>query len=476
MAEFERWALVVTVLASYGGLCGYCGWAYRRTLIALGVMNNNQSSLDNGAPKPIFLVAYASQSGTAAALAQRSAALLHGQLDYQILPLNKVDNEVLSYTRQALFVLSTYGEGEPPDNGMVFAGRYLKGQTTIDLSHLQFSVLALGDKIYQQFCAFGHSVHQGLSLLGAIPLCEPLEACASAGYDSDGLLQQWRQGLKLPQTETQSPVQAKLPESILAKSPYFSAWRLMSRNHLNPGSPGAAVFLLRLAHGKGSTPNWQAGDLIEVAFDVYPDNLLNTQVKRKYSIASIPQDGVVELIVRRHINDDGSLGIGSGWLTAKAPLDANIRLRICQNPQFHAVEVQRPMILIGSGTGLAGLRAHIKQREQQGTTSNWLLFGERSPEHDGFCADEITAWQQAGALSRVDLAFSRDPHNPAYVQDLMLKHADELSLWLHNGAAIFVCGNRLGMAQGVDHALQQIIPAQNYQQLLSLGLYRRDVY
>ena len=476
MAEFERWALVVAVLLSYGLLCVYCSWAYRRGLTALGVMNNSQSSSDNAAPKPSFLVAYASQSGTAAALAQRSTALLHGQLDYQILPLNKVDNEVLSYTRQALFVLSTYGEGEPPDNGTVFAGRYLKGQASIDLSHLQFSVLALGDKIYQQFCAFGHSVHQGLSRLGAIPLGEPLEVCASAGYDSEGLLQQWRQGLKLPQTETQSPVQAKPPELILAKSPDFSEWRLVSRRHLNPGSPGAPVFLLSLGSVDGSIANWQAGDLIEVAFDVYPDNLLNTQVKRKYSIASIPQDGVVELIVRRHINADGSLGIGSGWLTAKAPLDANMNLRICENPQFHAVEAQRPMILIGSGTGLAGLRAHIKQREQQGATANWLLFGERSPEHDGFCTDEITAWQHAGVLKRVDLAFSRDSDNPAYVQDLMLKHADELSLWLQNGAAVYVCGNHLGMAQGVDHALQQIIPAQNYQQLLSLGLYRRDVY
>jgi sulfite reductase (NADPH) flavoprotein alpha-component len=480
MAEFERWVLVIALLLSYGLLCVYCSWAHRRVLTALGVRNNSQSSSDNAAAKPSFLVAYASQSGTAAALAQRSAALLHGQMDYQILPLNKVDNEVLSYTRQALFVLSTYGEGEPPDNGMVFAGRYLKGQTTIDLSHLQFSVLALGDKIYQQFCAFGHSVHQGLSRLGAIPLGEPLEVCASAGYNSEALLQQWRQGLKLPQVQTkaqsQSLVQTMSPDSLPAEPQDFSEWRLVSRSHLNLGSPGAPVFLLSLGPVDGVMPKWQAGDLIEVAFDVYPDNLLITQVKRKYSIASIPQDGVVELIVRRHINDDGSLGIGSGWLTAKAPLDANISLRLCENPQFHAVEAQRPMILIGSGTGLAGLRAHIKQRALKGVTSNWLLFGERSPEHDGLCADEITVWQQVGALSRVDLAFSRDPHNPAYVQDLVLKYADELRLWLQNGAVVYVCGNRLGMAQGVDHALQQIIPAQNYQQLLSFGLYRRDVY
>jgi sulfite reductase (NADPH) flavoprotein alpha-component len=206
------------------------------------------------------------------------------------------------------------------------------------------------------------------------------------------------------------------------------------------------------------------------------EHLFNTQVKRKYSIASLPADGVVELIVRRHINHDGSLGIGSGWLTAKAPLDAELSLRLCENPLFHGLEPERPMILIGSGTGLAGLRAHIKQRAQQSATSNWLLFGERSPEHDRFFSDELNHWQQSGILSRVDLAFSRDSAYPVYVQDLMLKQADELRQWLQNGAALYVCGNRTGMAQGVDQALQQILGTDSYEQLQTSGHYRRDIY
>ena len=480
MSDAERWALVAALMLTYGLLCVYCGWAHRRNLIKFGAKDKVISGLRQTVSKPSFLVAYASQSGTAAELAQRSAKLLHGQFDYQILPLNKVDNEVLSYTRQALFVLSTYGEGEPPDNGQAFAGRYLKGKPAIDLSHLQFSVVALGDKIYQQFCAFGHSVQQGLSQLGAIPLGEPLEACASAGYDSDGLLQQWRQRVQLPQakivTLTRNHLDADSSTSKPDTQTAFSEWRLLSRTHLNPGSLGAPVFHVCLMPKDGSPQHWQAGDLIEVLFENLPDTLMNTQVRRKYSIASLPEDGTVELIVRRHINDDGSLGIGSGWLTANGALDTEIKLRICQNPLFHALENERPMIFIGSGTGLAGLRAHIKQRAQHGATANWLLFGERSPVHDRLFNDELTTWQQSGILSRLDLAFSREQTQPTYVQDLMFKHANELRLWVANGAAVYVCGNRTGMAHRVDQALQQILRVDSYNQLRIDGHYRRDVY
>ncbi|KXI27712.1 sulfite reductase subunit alpha [Paraglaciecola hydrolytica] len=478
MSDLERFCLIALVLLSYGLLCTYCIWRNRSSLQALGV--KGKVSLTDIAAKPSFLVAYASQTGTAAALAQRSGALFDGQLDYQILPLNKVDNEVLSYTTHALFVVSTYGEGEPPDNGMAFAARYLQGSTGIDLSHLQFSVLALGDKLYQQFCAFGHNLHQGMSQLGAIPLFEPLEACASAGFDSEGLIQEWaqhwRQGVKSPQsTVPVSTLISKPLEQKIAKEE-FSNWRLVSRSHLNPGSPGAPVFHVCLAQTTAQPLTWQAGDLIEVAFESSFYQELNTAVKRKYSIASMPQDGVVELIVRQHINDDGSFGIGSGCLTAKAPLNTELSLRLCDNPLFHGIEPERPMILIGSGTGLAGLRAHIKQREQQGARANWLLFGERSPEHDSLFNNEINTWQQSGVLSRVDLAFSRDPDSPAYVQDLLFKYAAELRGWIDDGAAIFVCGNRLGMAHGVDQALQQILDADSYQGLLSFAHYRRDIY
>ena len=40
------------------------------------------------------------------------------------------------------------------------------------------------------------------------------------------------------------------------------------------------------------------------------------------------------------------------------------------------------MILIGAGTGMAGLRAHLLDRQTRGVGDAWLLFGERSAAHD----------------------------------------------------------------------------------------------
>ena len=125
-----------------------------------------------------MLVAYASQSGVALALAQRSAKALQAIGPVRVLPLNRVDDAVLAGTEHAFFVASTYGEGEPPDNGNRFARRYLNGSSA-QFSHLKFSVLALGDSAYQHFCAFGHKLHEGLSSHGAAPVLLSLRCLIS---------------------------------------------------------------------------------------------------------------------------------------------------------------------------------------------------------------------------------------------------------------------------------------------------------
>ncbi|MDN4503757.1 sulfite reductase subunit alpha [Alteromonadaceae bacterium BrNp21-10] len=494
MSLFERIALVVAVLVGYSLLCLYCGWRYRRKqILEQGTLTQGtltqgtlvqgtfaQDAVDQGLSSKseagTFLVAYASQSGTAATIAKRSAASLAGHHDYQLLPLNKVTEDVLKHSHQALFVVSTYGEGEAPDNGVAFAKRYLHAAGGIDLSHLQFSVLALGDKLYQQFCAFGHQLHVGLCQLGAIPLFDPMEACATEGYSQDLLINQWRNQLGLFELDEQSDEQL----NALWQDTELEQWQLMSRDCLNPLSPGAPAYHLRLCHPDINHKRWQAGDIVEITI---PEEVAAIHhesqpeiVKRKYSIASIPEDGSIDLVVRQHRNAAGHLGLGSGWLTKGADIQSEIRLRLCDNPSFHGIATSQPMILIGSGTGMAGLRAHIKARALQKGSQNWLLFGERSRQHDGFFAEEIKAWQQSKVLARVDLAFSREPEAIRYVQDLLLDNAEEVRRWLANDAVIFVCGNRQGMAQGVDQVLREILGQTGYDKLIENDGYRRDVY
>ena len=171
---------------------------------------------------------------------------------------------------------------------------------------------------------------------------------------------------------------------------------------------------------------------------------------------------------------DGTPGLASGWLTQDLAVGDVIDMRLRANRSFHGPDDAVPMILIGNGTGIAGLRAHLKART--GAGGAWLLFGERTQAHDAFFDAELQAWLASGVLSRLDRCFSRDEGDGRYVQDLVASAADELRAWVARGAAIYVCGSLEGMSQGVHAALESALGADVVLTMLEDGRYRRDVY
>src|SRR5690606_6018237 len=129
---------------------------------------------------------------------------------------------------------------------------------------------------------------------------------------------------------------------------------------------------------------------------------------REYSIASMPHEGSLQLLVRHMRRPDGRSGLGSGWLCGHATPGDDIDLRIRANPNFHPPAPERPLLLVGNGTGIAGLRAHLAARVAAGARRNWLLFGERNRDRDFHYRGDIERWQADGFIERLDLAFSRD--------------------------------------------------------------------
>src|SRR6185369_12823768 len=105
---------------------------------------------------------------------------------------------------------------------------------------------------------------------------------------------------------------------------------------------------------------------------------------RDYSIASIPEEGGrLRLLVRRHRRRDGSDGALSGWLTQGLAVGDEVALRLRPHASFQLNGNRgRPIIFIGNGVGLAGLRAHLAARIAAGSRDNWLLFGERNAAFD----------------------------------------------------------------------------------------------
>ncbi|MEG1339833.1 MAG: sulfite reductase flavoprotein subunit alpha [Pseudomonas sp.] len=458
-----------------------------------------------------WLVGFASQSGFAEQLAWQSAGQLQAAgLPVQVRPLAELTESDLNQAQRALFVVSTFGDGEAPDSARGFERKVLGQPWALD--NLNYALLALGDRQYPHFCGFARRLQAWLGERGAT------SAFATVEVDSADptALQRWQQQL------------AKLTGSkppTAWKAPVFSNWTLVERTLMNPGSQGSAVYLLGL---KPEQPaQWLAGDLVEILPRNGPRNLeqflrglgldgesrvqldglqesllqalasrqlpnsrehlvgLHAQAlvdaliplaAREYSIASIASDGVLELIVRQERHPDGSLGLGSGWLTEYLAVDNSVSLRLRSNSGFHLPAAATPMILIGNGTGLAGLRSLLKARIAAGEQRNWLLFGERNQAHDFLCADELQGWLLNAEVARLDLAFSRDQAHKVYVQDRLREQAAELRHWLDDGASIYICGSLQGMASGVDEVLNEVLGASEVERLIELGRYRRDVY
>ena len=402
-----------------------------------------------------WLVVHASQTGQAEALAgQAAGALQAGGRKVAVLPLSLLDVDTLSRTRRLLLVASTTGEGDPPDNAATFV-RACLGNASIRLEHLEYGLLALGDRAYGEFCAFGRLLDDWLRQAGARPLFGMIEV---DDHDAEAL-RQWRDQL------------GTLGVRLEAGSPGVppQAWRLATRTLLNPGSPGAPVHDLVLEPAPGTAPEWRAGDIAVVQ----PPG---SDAVREYSIASVPEEGQLRLLVREQRRADGSPGLGSGWLTRRLEPGATIQVAIRANPRFHVPPDARPLILIGNGTGVAGLRALLRARMEAGHHRNWLMLGERTAAHDFHYGDELREWQAAGCLPRLDVVFSRDGDRLRYVQHLLARHGQEVRTWVDEGASIHVCGSLLGMAPGVDAALESLLGRQALDHMAATGRYCRDVY
>lgn len=455
-----------------------------------------------------WLITYASQTGVAEQLAWRTAtSLQEAQQPTTVKPIQQLTPQDLQQAEQVLFVVSTYGTGDAPDLASSFTKKVMR--QTFDLSQMQYAVLALGSKEYpNSYCSFGHAIDAWLKQSKAQALFDLIEVDNANIND----IQRWNQALSVI---TKHELHAMNIEKV------FDQWMLSERYVLNPNSVGDPAFNIELTAPHDMT--WHAGDIAEIQpanslieiqeflvkyqipahavveslnleiEQVLWDKNLRTDIQsfktleellaqlptlatREYSIASIPAQQRLRLVVRQKRDANNQLGLGSGWLTEFAQLKQEISLRIRTNESFHLIDDNRPIICVGNGTGIAGLMSLLQQRNRQNYTANWLIFGERQREHDFFYQETINAWKNMGTLQRLDLAFSRDQEQRIYVQDILRENAEELKHWIDQGAVIYVCGSIEGMASGVDQALNDILGEEKLDELRQSGRYRRDVY
>ena len=222
-------------------------------------------------------------------------------------------------------------------------------------------------------------------------------------------------------------------------------------------------------------------------------NVLQRLVPRLYSIASSQRAhaGVAETsirVVRYESHGRERLGVCSGQLGERTPIGTKLPVFLHANQNFRLPEDgSTPVIMVGPGTGVAPFRAFLEERQAMGATGdNWLFFGDQHEATDFLYREQFQDMLRDGALTRLDLAFSRDQKEKIYVQDRMQEHAAELYAWIERGAHFYVCGDASRMAKSVDQALIDAIAngagitpeaaAERIKAMKKERRYQQDVY
>jgi cytochrome P450/NADPH-cytochrome P450 reductase len=123
-------------------------------------------------------------------------------------------------------------------------------------------------------------------------------------------------------------------------------------------------------------------------------------------------------------------------------------------------DAQRPLVMIGPGTGLAPFRGFLQERAAQAERGQalgdaMLFFGCRHPEQDFIYAEELEAWSHRG-LMKLHTAFSRAGERKVYVQDLIREQGAAVWKLLEAGGVIYVCGDGSRMEPDVRRTLADL--------------------
>jgi sulfite reductase (NADPH) flavoprotein alpha-component len=253
---------------------------------------------------------------------------------------------------------------------------------------------------------------------------------------------------------------------------------------------------------KSEFKNWSWGREVVDLLELFPVQKLSAQAlvsvlrklpPRLYSIASSPKahPGEVHLTVaavRYEGHGKARKGVASCYIADEAKSGEKVQVYVHKNKNFRLpVDTDKPVIMVGPGTGIAPFRAFIEERDETAAKGDtWLFFGDQRYTYDFLYQLELQDHLKSGALTKLDVAFSRDQPEKVYVQNKMYEQGEEIYKWLEAGAYFYVCGDAERMAKDVNTALIDIVAkhggksaddaAAYIDALKKDKRYQRDVY
>ncbi|PWA09704.1 assimilatory sulfite reductase (NADPH) flavoprotein subunit [Pueribacillus theae] len=538
-------------------------------------------------------VLFGSQTGNCQELAESITGKMKEKgFQVTLSSMNDFKPNTLKKVKNLLIVVSTHGEGDPPDNALSFY-EFLNSRRAPKLEELRYSVLSLGDSSYDFFCQTGKEFDERLKELGA----ESLWPRMDCDLDFDETAEEWMEGVLSALSEGSGGNAGRKEATLVFSSPAKTVYsrtnpfqaEVLENLNLNGRGSNKETRHLELSL-EGSNFQFEPGDslgiypendpalvdtlidemgwdpeelvpinkqgeertlqealrnhfeitvltkpLLKQAVQLFPNEKLKDLMEpereqalknylngrdlldfvKDFSLSTVPAREFIPMLrkmparlysiassylanpdevhltigtVRYHTHGRARAGVCSIQCAERVQPGDTLPVYLHRNPNFKLPpEPDRPIIMIGPGTGIAPFRSFLEEREEIGATGKtWLFFGDQHYVTDFLYQIEWQRWLKDGVLTRMDVAFSRDTAEKIYVQHRMLEKSKDLFTWLEEGAAIYVCGDEKHMAKDVHHTLETILKTEGHMskeeaegyliEMQRQNRYQRDVY
>ena len=226
--------------------------------------------------------------------------------------------------------------------------------------------------------------------------------------------------------------------------------------------------------------------------------IVSPMKRREYSIASCqkvtPKSVALMIVVVNWVDPKGRDRFGQAtrflWrLTPGTAVTVSVKPSVMKLPP----KSTQPLIMAGLGTGLAPFRAFVQHRaweKAQGHEIGPLLLymGSRHQREEYCYGEEWEAYRDAGVITLLGRAFSRDQPQKIYIQDRMRETLDEIvESYVKDEGAFYLCGptwpvpdvtNVLeeGIAREGKREGRKVVPRKEIERLKEEGRYVLEVY
>ncbi|MBL4804055.1 MAG: flavodoxin domain-containing protein [Alphaproteobacteria bacterium] len=452
------------------------------------------------ADKPKVNIYYATETGNSKGLSLQVMKGLKGAgFKAKNNAVNRLKVEDIPKDEFAVFLISTHGEGDPPETAIKFFDA-IKAADDNALEGLQFAMLGLGDKTYEIFCGAATQLQEQLERLGG----KAFQEIALFDVDYASHTPKWidetvaelnkivgdtAPAAAAPMGFDMTPtVEVRTGKGYTRLEPVKGVVRDIV--NLNDHDSKKQTYHIEIEYEDDII--YSCGDAAGIILPRGDEVEERELTPRLYSIASSPSyhEGEIHLTVAlaTYTEEDGSIGYGiASKYLAELKEGDEIEFYISQNQIFNLPANDQDAIMIGPGTGIAPFRSFVYERSELGHDGrNWVIFGDQHAHCDFLYQTEWQEHLATETIHKLDLAFSRDQDEKVYVQHRLQQNAEELMAWVDGGAAIYVCGNKDPMSKDVDKALIDIFTHQKslspedaedfLADLEEQGRYVKDVY